>query len=480
MKKNATKSALLMSVVSLMLCFTMLLGTTFAWFTDSATSTANIIKSGTLDVTMHWFDGDKAVPAADSTDWTDASTGAIFNYDKWEPGYVEVRHIKIANVGTLALKYKVNIIANGTVSELADVIDVYYVDPAVQVADRTALIDTYKIGTLTEVLAALGTTGNGTLEAGANDTITIALKMQETAGNEYQNKSIGTDFSIQLLATQFNSEEDSFGSSYDINAQYKEDNSTVTPPLLYVSTAADLKAALTPTVSNDQATVVLTADIVLADGETWTPLDLAAYSGNVRNIVIDGQGHSIKGLNAPLLGNCYFGNTSIEIKNLTLIGSTVADKFYNGLGSAAFVAYADNTAYVILDNCHLKDSTITATGDFTGIGGLIGYSSSDLTITNCSVTNCTISGAQNSAGAIAGHVSAGHDTTITNAKVIDCTVKGEKVEKSGYVVGTANNGNTVITTDAACANNTVFDIANSTVIYGRLAGGTLTVNGVQQ
>ncbi|MBE6647299.1 MAG: hypothetical protein E7611_06670 [Ruminococcaceae bacterium] len=103
-----------------------------------------------------------------------------------------------------------------------------------------------------------------------------------------------------------------------------------------------------------------------------------------------------------------------------------------------------------------------------------------LTITDCSVTNCTITGASNSAGAIAGHVSAGADTTITNAKVIGCTVKGERVDKSGYVIGTANNGDTVITTHADCANNTVFDVADSTVVYGRLVGGTLTVNGVAQ
>ena len=218
-KKYSTKKALIASLLSLVLCFSMLLGATFAWFTDSATSTGNIIKTGELYVGMYWADGTKAVPT-DDEGWTDASEGAIFDYDLWEPGYVEVRHIKIANEGTLALKYKVNIIANGEVSNLSDAIDVYYVDPAVQVADRTALTADKKLGTLTEVLANLGESGNGTLVAGAVDTITIALKMQEDAGNEYKNKSIGTDFSIQLLATQFASENDSFGKDYDAEATY--------------------------------------------------------------------------------------------------------------------------------------------------------------------------------------------------------------------------------------------------------------------
>jgi predicted ribosomally synthesized peptide with SipW-like signal peptide len=171
-KKLTAGRALAMSAIVVCVCFAMLLGTTFAWFTDSVTSGNNIIKSGTLDVEMYWADGTEA---PDSATWTDASTGAIFNYDKWEPGYVEVRHIKIANVGTLALKYQIKIVANGEVSDLADVIDVYYVDPAVQVSDRAQLTDANKLGTLTEVLANLANTANGELLEGENDTITLAL-----------------------------------------------------------------------------------------------------------------------------------------------------------------------------------------------------------------------------------------------------------------------------------------------------------------
>ena len=230
MKKNATKRALLMSVLSLMLCVSMLIGTTFAWFTDSVTSANNIIKSGNLDVEMYWAEG---IEDPENATWTDASTGAIFDYDLWEPGYTEIRHIKIENKGTLALKYEVKIVPNGEVSILADVIDVYYVDPAVQVANRTELTDANKLGTLTDVLARLDETGNGALLAGEKDTITIALKMQETAGNEYQNKSIGTDFYIQLFATQYTHEEDSFDNQYDADAK-----------LVVASSVQDLKDAL--------------------------------------------------------------------------------------------------------------------------------------------------------------------------------------------------------------------------------------------
>jgi len=218
-KRHSTKKALMLSLLSLIVCVSMLVGTTFAWFTDSVTSSGNIIKSGTLDVEMYWAKGTED-PNADATAWTDASTGAIFNNDLWEPGYTEVRHIKISNVGTLALKYQLSIYANGDVSKLADAIDVYFVDPAQQVADRTALDGVEPVGTLAQVLAAMPSNVSGDLNAGDSNVVTLALKMRESAGNEYQGLEIGSDFVIQLLATQLTSETDSFDDQYDANAEF--------------------------------------------------------------------------------------------------------------------------------------------------------------------------------------------------------------------------------------------------------------------
>ena len=218
-KTKSTKRSLLMSILSLLMCVSMLIGSTFAWFTDSVTSTGNIVKSGTLDVEMYWAKGNED-PNATATVWADASKGAIFNNDKWEPGYTEVRHIKISNVGTLALKYQLHILANGDVSKLADAIDVYFVDPAVQVSDRTALDGVEPVGTLTEVLAGMPGNVSGDLNAGDSNVVTLALKMRESAGNEYQGLEIGSDFVIQLLATQDTVESDSFDNQYDANAEF--------------------------------------------------------------------------------------------------------------------------------------------------------------------------------------------------------------------------------------------------------------------
>ena len=350
-KTRSTKSALISSVIALLLCFTMLLGTTFAWFTDSVTSAGNIIQSGTLDVEMHWAEGTKDPSAADTT-WTDASTGAIFNNDKWEPGYTEVRHIKIANVGTLALKYQIKIMANGEVSDLADVIDVYYVDPAQQIADRTALTDDNKLGTLTDVLANLANTANGELPAGENDTITLALKMQESAGNEYQNKSIGSDFSVILMATQLTAESDSFDDQYDKDAKYTAE-------------IDQLKAKLATAQSGDTVEYALTHDAYI-DSMIKVP--------NGVTLVLNGNGHqAIVNTAYPF----YVNNANIQMNDLTITGKATYAIFTKGSlwdynGNNATVNASFNNVTVDLDKADNYPVV------FNGIG--------EITMTDCTIT----------------------------------------------------------------------------------------------
>ena len=52
------KSAFLTSLISLVLCFSMLLGTTYAWFTDTASTAVNTIQAGKLDVALEMKDND--------------------------------------------------------------------------------------------------------------------------------------------------------------------------------------------------------------------------------------------------------------------------------------------------------------------------------------------------------------------------------------------------------------------------------------
>ena len=116
------KKRLLFSIITLLFCLATFVGTTFAWFTDSVTSANNIIKAGNLDVEMYWA-------TSLTSEWKNVETDdtPMFNNDRWEPGYTEVRYVKIKNAGSLAFKYSLAVIPNGKVGALADVIDVYHV-----------------------------------------------------------------------------------------------------------------------------------------------------------------------------------------------------------------------------------------------------------------------------------------------------------------------------------------------------------------
>ena len=106
MKNKSTKRALISSAIALVVCIAMLIGTTFAWFTDNVSSANNIIKSGNLDVVLEY-----SVLDADGN-WTTYAevlpTTKIFDYEKWEPGYTSVAKFRVTNNGSLALKYQLS------------------------------------------------------------------------------------------------------------------------------------------------------------------------------------------------------------------------------------------------------------------------------------------------------------------------------------------------------------------------------------
>lgn len=218
MAKKTVLKALVTSALSLLLSSSMLVGATFAWFTDLAESKSNIIQTGTLQIGMYWSEGDLDVPTETSTSWADASKTAIFDNKNWAPGYFEAKHIKIANEGSLDFKWQMRILANGVVSKLAEAIDVYYFEDAQKITSAS-LVENKKLGTLSQVLNntyenAISAKVKGTVSVEEKfDTVTLAFKMQDDAGNQYQNLSIGTDFSVQILATQY-------GNGYDNNSEF--------------------------------------------------------------------------------------------------------------------------------------------------------------------------------------------------------------------------------------------------------------------
>lgn len=219
-KTRNTKRALLLSGLALIMCISMLIGSTFAWFTDSVTSAGNKIQSGTLKLDLELLD-------KESGKWNSIkeSKTPIFDYDLWEPGYTDVKILKVENEGTLALKWYAKFVSTYQLSDLANVIDVYVKPSATEFAysvERSLDGYTYA-GTVAEFVNTIETTTTGKLKADDAAYLGIALKMKESAGNEYQGLNLGGAFDIQILATQDTVEADSFNNQYDKNAEFDDD-----------------------------------------------------------------------------------------------------------------------------------------------------------------------------------------------------------------------------------------------------------------
>ena len=221
MKK--TKSALLHSVIALLLCISMFISSTFAWFTDTVSSGKNVITAGNLDLEMYWTDD------LSSGQWYNVEENGhntIFSYENWEPGYTDVKYIKLVNAGDLALNYELTLTPQNGVGKLAEVINVYFAEGGVAVQQRSDLQNLKAIGLLSNVLNG-GATAGGTLLAAdqlsplhpsGEVVMTVAMNMLTTAGNDYQNEDAG-EFTVTALATQAPYEADSFGNDYDANAE---------------------------------------------------------------------------------------------------------------------------------------------------------------------------------------------------------------------------------------------------------------------
>ncbi len=226
MTKRSTKHSLIMSALSLLLCASMLIGTTFAWFTDSVTSTNNIIQSGTLDVDLKY--------STDMTTWNEVKdTTDLFSGCLWEPGFTKVIYLRVANIGTLALKYNLGInVASETPGTLADgstfnLSDYIYFDVIEGVTTRFIDRAAARAAATEGVAIKAGYAKGGSLVAKTAshtdfpaDTVALVVYMPETVGNEanYHGTQPVVNLGINLFATQVESETDSFDRYYDKEA----------------------------------------------------------------------------------------------------------------------------------------------------------------------------------------------------------------------------------------------------------------------
>lgn len=242
-KRRSKKRTLTASIISLILCVSMLLGTTMAWFTDTVSNTGNRIVTGELGVQLLKYDGTDYADISDGQGdifATQGEEGERLNGILWEPGKTEVVLLKVANTGNLALNYNIILdVTNETNAALEEVLS-YAVIPnvagkAVEEAN-VAVYSDLNIAGWQDIEAMNGidrgvipagstkAAPNGALLAGESDYFALAVHMDEDAGNIYQNQSIVID--VKVDAKQMPYEYDSFDNQYDANAEYTFDGIT--------------------------------------------------------------------------------------------------------------------------------------------------------------------------------------------------------------------------------------------------------------
>ena len=235
-KVGGTKRALLTSVLALVLSLAMLAGSTFAWFTDTASTGVNRIVSGNLDVGLEYWgvgeDGQKTwLTAEDSEELFDKNA-------LWEPGYTQITYLRVKNNGNLALTYAMQITpvhetvgvnVDGEEFKLSDYIKFGWTTFTVDGDGTPVALDREAAQTGVGGGAQLGTTlhrqAAEPMEAGAEELVALVAWMPEDVGNEanYSTVQPTIELSLKVLATQAAVESDSFNNTYDGDAATDED-----------------------------------------------------------------------------------------------------------------------------------------------------------------------------------------------------------------------------------------------------------------
>ena len=249
MKLKSKKSALLMSFTSLLLCFAMLAGSTFAWFTDTATTGVNKIVAGNLDIELQMKDNSgKWVNAEGKTlpFLVEGKIPAEGTQILWEPGCTYyVPEVRVLNKGNLAVKFEYIPEAMGATGKLAEVLTPVFKAP---VDENNNDIN---------IEPAVLKPGE------ASPAWSFGYHMDENAGNEYQNES-ATGMCLTVVATQATYEKDSIDDQYDKDAAY---------PVV----DADKLAATLPTLADNAViTVNGTVDTALTISKPVTIHNLTA------------------------------------------------------------------------------------------------------------------------------------------------------------------------------------------------------------
>ena len=340
--KNKRK-LLVSSFIMIITCCLLFAGTTFAWFSDSVSSNNNVITAGNLDVEVEY--------TLDGKTWNDLDGAKdMFQKSLWEPGHTEVVALKVKNMGSLSLKYrsqlKITEEVTGKTKDGKDIklSELLTVRTVTQEADMVGDIllgmafrnpQTHNLDVDSALLANTSILNEFELFAESGHYTIISIQMPSTVGNEANHDGVNVpsvSIAIDVFATQFNYEQDSFGSDYDketvaytvaaANKMLKEGKDTTlvncNEPNGVIDVPADYAGKLT--LFNVKIASVNGASNVVVDGNVVvkaTEDGMSAITG--KSINISGTGH----LTAVGKGTAGFGiggmdTASIEIEGVTI------------------------------------------------------------------------------------------------------------------------------------------------------------------
>lgn len=295
MTSKTTKRALISSALAIVVCVAMLIGTTFAWFTDTASTAVNKIQSGNLKISLLDSEGNDLTKNGEKIQWKVMNANKQVGEDGkryhlesnvlWEPGCkFNSEYFYIQNEGNLAVKYKLNVSFSGGDTKLLEALEF-------SGSSNANALGTKTFHSLEELNSYEGYLQPKGQEDFVRFNINVAMK--EEAGNEYQGLSLG-DINITVVATQYTYENDSFGNQYDKDATYP-----------VVETADELITALSEATGDVE--ILLANDIDLGS-PTSTGL-----SKNI-NYTIDLNGHTLSANTQAF--NLFSG--TMELKNGTI------------------------------------------------------------------------------------------------------------------------------------------------------------------
>lgn len=517
---KSTKRALVSSALAIIMCVAMLIGATFAWFTDTASTAVNKIQAGNLDIKVEYAKekmNDDGTLAGELTDWTpiDNATNVFDPNALWEPGRTEYVVFRITNNGNLALKYTLSLETLAQKPGINKAGEEFYLadylcaSAKVNVGPGEVGSGVSSLGAFMTKLNDLGVAGvqnvldpeyhpltdatvNGTLLPGKTNCVPMAIWMPTSVGNEANaispDKAATIDFGINVVATQDTVESDSFNNQYDADA-----------PLDFepVSTADELKAAAT-----NGKNVQLTQDVTLTDALTFDNAVTIDLNGKTLTSSLNSNGYSLvtyadativngtyKGTGTArgiaACGNLKMRNVTVDVAGQVGVACSAADRQYTIEDSTIKGGYAlcnfNNNATINVSNSTLEGTT-------TGF-----YHNGSNSGLNLTVTGTKINAGNNGTDATGVYISGSTATRdaggYQKASFTDCTVKGNAAIEVKYTDLTLNNCTVTATVPAANASYTqnnngsttngfaVVSTDNATNNTMPKPEGTITING---